>query len=53
MRAEQDQTGHPVIREAVSGLDGLGRIIGVKGKRPVIRNIPREAVDHFRCTVYV
>jgi tetrahydromethanopterin S-methyltransferase subunit A len=31
-----------------SGIDEKGRIIGAKGKRPLIRNIPRSFVDHFR-----
>jgi tetrahydromethanopterin S-methyltransferase subunit A len=36
-----------------SGLDDRSRIIGAKGKRPVLKNISREAVEHFRKTVEV
>ena len=30
------------------GVDEKGRIIGAKGKRPVIKNVAREVVDSFR-----
>lgn len=36
-----------------SGLDGQGRIIGARGKRPVVRNIPRPAIEYFRRTVEI
>ncbi len=38
---------------ARQGLDERGRIIGAQGKRPVIRNLDRAAVEHFRETVEV
>jgi tetrahydromethanopterin S-methyltransferase subunit A len=40
--------GQSLLSLARNGLDEKGRIIGAKGKRPLIRNIPRESVDHFR-----
>lgn len=36
-----------------NGLDERGRIMGAKGKRPVIRNVPVEAVEAFRKHVEV
>jgi len=36
-----------------NGLDDRGRIRGAKGKRPVIRNVPVEAVEAFRKQVEV
>ncbi len=36
---------------ARNGLDRRGRIIGSLGKRPVIRNVSREAVETFRSQV--
>jgi tetrahydromethanopterin S-methyltransferase subunit A len=39
-----------LVRE---GVDDRGRIIGAKGKRPILRNISREALEHFRRTVEV
>jgi tetrahydromethanopterin S-methyltransferase subunit A len=38
---------------AQAGLDEHSRIIGAPGKRPVIRNLSHEAVEHFRRTVQV
>lgn len=43
--------GQSLLALAQAGLDDRGRIIGAPGKRPVIRNAPREAVEHFRRTV--
>lgn len=31
-----------------AGLDEKGKIIGALGKRPVIKNIGKDAVEHFR-----
>ena len=45
--------GQSLVSMAQSGLDEKGRIIGAKGKRPVIRNVSREAVEHFRRSVEV
>lgn len=36
-----------------NGLDERGRILGAKGKRPVIRNVPTQAVEAFRTQVEV
>lgn len=45
--------GQSLLALAASGLDDRGRIIGARGKRPVIKNISREAAEHFRRTVEV
>lgn len=45
--------GQSLVALARSGLDGAARIVGAMGKRPVLRNVPREAVEHFRQTVDV
>ena len=45
--------GQSLVALADAGLDERGRIIGARGKRPVIRNLSREAVEHFRHTVEV
>lgn len=45
--------GQSVLALIHNGMDGRGRILGAKGKRPVIRNISREAVDAFRKQVEV
>ena len=36
-----------------NGLDENGRIVGARGRRPVIRNLDRRAVEHFRRGVEV
>lgn len=36
-----------------NGLDERGRIIGAKGKRPFIRNLPQDAIEAFRKQVEV
>jgi tetrahydromethanopterin S-methyltransferase subunit A len=45
--------GQSLIALAREGIDAAGRIVGAPGKRPVLRNITREAVAHFRRTVEV
>ncbi len=40
--------GQSLLQLGRAGMDGDGRIIGAKGKRPFIRNIPREMVEQFR-----
>lgn len=45
--------GQSLVSLARSGLDEQARIIGAAGKRPVLRNLRREAVEHFRRTVEV
>lgn len=45
--------GQSLVALAQSGVDDRGRIVGAKGKRPVIRNLSGEMVEHFRGTVEV
>ncbi len=45
--------GQSLVALAGSGVDDNARIIGAKGKRPVLQNLSREAIDHFRKTVGV
>lgn len=45
--------GQSFLSLAASGLDERARIVGAKGKRPVLKNVPREMVEHFRRTVEV
>jgi tetrahydromethanopterin S-methyltransferase subunit A len=45
--------GQSLVALARSGVDERMRIIGAQGKRPVLRNVTREAVDHFRHTVEI
>ncbi len=45
--------GHSLLAVARSGIDDASRIIGAGGKRPVLRNVPRDAVEYFRRTVEV
>lgn len=45
--------GQSLVALAMNGLDERGRIIGARGKRPIVKNISREAVEHFRRTVEV
>ncbi len=45
--------GKSMLALARSGLDAGGRILGAKGKRPIVRNIGRDTVEHFRHTVEV
>lgn len=40
--------GQSLLSLARNGLDNEGKIIGAKGKRPVIRNMSKEMVQHFR-----
>lgn len=47
-------SGQSLLALSQNGLDLLsGQIIGALGKRPVLKNISREAVDHFRRNVEV
>lgn len=43
--------GQSLLALARSGVDERMRIIGAPGKRPVLHNVSREAVEHFRRTV--
>ena len=45
--------GQSLAALARSGVDEGMRIIGAQGKRPVLRNVSREAVEHFRHTVEI
>ncbi|MBI2191962.1 MAG: DUF4346 domain-containing protein [Planctomycetes bacterium] len=45
--------GQSFLALAEAGLDERSRIVGAQGKRPVLRNVPRGAVEHFRRTVEV
>jgi tetrahydromethanopterin S-methyltransferase subunit A len=45
--------GQSLVALARAGVDERQRIIGAHGKRPVLRNLSREAVEHFRHTVEV
>ncbi len=45
--------GQSLLALAQSGIDERSRIIGAAGKRPVLRNLARDAVEHFRRTVVV
>ncbi|MBI2840630.1 MAG: DUF4346 domain-containing protein [Acidobacteria bacterium] len=45
--------GQSLVALARSGLDDRSRIAGANGRRPIIKNVSLEAVDHFRSTVEV
>lgn len=45
--------GQALVSLARNGLDNEGRIIGAKGKRPVIRNLSPEVIRRFRESVEV
>lgn len=45
--------GQSLLALARDGLDGAGRIVGAKGKRPVLKNVSPEAVAYFRRFVEV
>jgi tetrahydromethanopterin S-methyltransferase subunit A len=45
--------GQSLVALAQSGIDERSRIVGAAGKRPVLRNLSREASEHFRRTVEV
>ena len=45
--------GGSLVALARGGVDDAMRIVGAPGKRPVLRNISRDAVEHFRRTVEV
>ncbi len=40
--------GQSFLALAKNGIDTSGRIIGAKGKRPIIKNLSSEAIAHFR-----
>jgi len=45
--------GQSLVALARSGIDKRAHIVGAPGKRPVLHNLSREAVGHFRRTVEV
>ncbi len=45
--------GQSLIALSRSGVDERMRIIGAQGKRPVLRNVTCEAIEHFRRTVEI
>jgi len=45
--------GQSLVALSRSGVDGDSRIIGAHGRRPVLHNVERRAVEHFRRTVEV
>ena len=45
--------GQSLLALARSGIDERFRVIGAAGKRPILRNLSRHAVEHFRRTVEV
>ncbi len=45
--------GQSLVALARDGVDARRRIIGAKGKRPVLRNLEPAAIDRFRSTVEV
>ena len=45
--------GQSLLSLMANGLDERNRIIGAQGRRPVIKNLERELVDHFRTSVSV
>ncbi len=53
----QQEVGHfpgqSLLALAQNGIDQRGRILGARGRRPVLKNIRMEAVEYFRQTVVV
>jgi tetrahydromethanopterin S-methyltransferase subunit A len=45
--------GQSLLALAANGLDGQGRIIGARGRRPYVRNVGPQGVEHFRRNVEV
>ncbi|MBU6410061.1 MAG: DUF4346 domain-containing protein, partial [Verrucomicrobia bacterium] len=45
--------GQSLMALSHAGVDERMRIIGAPGKRPVLRNVSREAIEHFRRTIEV
>jgi tetrahydromethanopterin S-methyltransferase subunit A len=45
--------GQSLLSLSRHGLDETGHIVGARGRRPVLRNVSREAVEHFRTAVEV
>lgn len=45
--------GGSLLALARNGIDARGRIVGAPGRRPVLRNLQRASVEHFRANVEV
>jgi len=45
--------GQSLLALAANGADERGRILGAKGRRPLLRNVGPRAIDHFRRTIEV
>ncbi len=45
--------GQSLLSLVANGLDERGRIIGAQGRRPVLKNVGRDAVDAFRSEIAV
>lgn len=45
--------GQSLVALGQSGVDQKMRIIGARGRRPVLKNLTREIVEHFRQTIEV
>ena len=45
--------GQSLMALVQSGTDDDGRIVGAEGKRPVLRNVQSEVIEHFRRQVVV
>ena len=45
--------GQSLVSLAHSGIDSNARILGARGKRPILRNLSLDAVDYFRHSVEV
>ena len=45
--------GQSLLALATAGLDERSRILGARGKRPVLKNISKAAVEHFRRFIVV
>lgn len=43
--------GQSMLALAQDGVDQRNRILGARGRRPILKNISKEAVEHFRQTV--
>ncbi len=46
-------TGQTLLALAENGVDGQGRVIGSKGKRPVLRNVSDQDIQAFRTQIQV
>lgn len=45
--------GQSIVALGANGIDASGRIVGARGKRPVLKNVAREDIDAFRARVTV